>query len=615
MAKTIATVSGVALAPGVSRNGRKYTREAIAKAVTRAQARIADGTRPMTMLTHHAAEDDSTKIVGRVTSMMLGENGEARFTADIAGTPDGQVIASLLDTSDGQPAFLQNVSIRGAWAGKVRREHTPDGPVETSDDLELDGFDYTRKPGVDAARVEAFAWAADGASETDERVPITESVQEACVTISEAAATAETPAEVREALSALFGEAATVPMSKRDSGLKGGKGTPYADPGYQSDGKQRYELDTPAHIRAAWAYVNQAKNAKPYSAQQLKRIKGRIKAAAAKAGITITSEGWVIAPALEVTEALLEYMGGDPECAGSYSLSATNGPTTVTVCSYGLDPADLQVILAQACKGAGLALQSLDPDMDGDIDVPGADAEDTDDDAGQDSTAAVVARMMAALKGESAEDADALFAEAKQAAGVTETAPADPAPDPAAAPQGKEPAVSEATTTEAAGTAPAAATIPPEVLEAAVAKAIAKRDKKAAKKAARETAKPGKGAVTETAEQRVERLVAEKVAAQIGAVTETEEAKIERLVAERITAERQRITESGGGPARKGLSPEGAVNEHTAAKASMEINPATDLPYAWGDKPLHDMDQETFDRLSGPALVRHVLKDRADLLA
>lgn len=63
----------------------------------------------------------------------------------------------------------------------------------------------------------------------------------------------------------------------------------YADPGYR-DSKKRYPIDTPDHIRAAWSYINQAKNAGFYSDEQLAAIKGKIKAAAQKAGIQISDE-------------------------------------------------------------------------------------------------------------------------------------------------------------------------------------------------------------------------------------------------------------------------------------------------------------------------------------
>jgi HK97 family phage prohead protease len=53
----------------------------------------------------------------------------------------------------------------------------------------------------------------------------------------------------------------------------------YADPGYQSDGKKRYPIDTEARVRAAWNYINQSRNRGFYNAEQLDRIEGRIIAA------------------------------------------------------------------------------------------------------------------------------------------------------------------------------------------------------------------------------------------------------------------------------------------------------------------------------------------------
>lgn len=53
----------------------------------------------------------------------------------------------------------------------------------------------------------------------------------------------------------------------------------FADPGYQPDGKKRYPLDTEAHIRAAWGYIHHDKNQKPYSADEIAKIKAKIVAA------------------------------------------------------------------------------------------------------------------------------------------------------------------------------------------------------------------------------------------------------------------------------------------------------------------------------------------------
>ncbi|HVC54175.1 MAG TPA: DUF6582 domain-containing protein [Stellaceae bacterium] len=53
----------------------------------------------------------------------------------------------------------------------------------------------------------------------------------------------------------------------------------YADPGFLTDGRRRYPIDTESHIRAAWAFIHQAHNARRYTADQLNRIRARIAAA------------------------------------------------------------------------------------------------------------------------------------------------------------------------------------------------------------------------------------------------------------------------------------------------------------------------------------------------
>jgi hypothetical protein len=94
----------------------------------------------------------------------------------------------------------------------------------------------------------------------------------------------------------------------------------YADPGYQADKVKRYPLDSEAHCRAAWAYVNQADNAAKYTPAQLKRIKGRIKAAGAKYGIDFAESTPMMAsrslPGIELAR------------AGTWNLKT--GPITVT---------------------------------------------------------------------------------------------------------------------------------------------------------------------------------------------------------------------------------------------------------------------------------------------
>lgn len=63
---------------------------------------------------------------------------------------------------------------------------------------------------------------------------------------------------------------------------------PYADPGYQDDKKARYPIDTEEHVRSAWSYINQQKNAAKYSAADLKKVKARIKAAMKRLDIAVS---------------------------------------------------------------------------------------------------------------------------------------------------------------------------------------------------------------------------------------------------------------------------------------------------------------------------------------
>lgn len=63
----------------------------------------------------------------------------------------------------------------------------------------------------------------------------------------------------------------------------------YADPGYQADNKKRYALDTAGQVSAAWSYINQEDNAAKYSADDLAKVKARIKAAAKKFNIDIAA--------------------------------------------------------------------------------------------------------------------------------------------------------------------------------------------------------------------------------------------------------------------------------------------------------------------------------------
>lgn len=584
MAKRIATVSGTAIAPGVSRNGRLYTRENIAKAYARAQARISEGARPISMRTHHAAGDDSTRIVGQVTEVTLQADGSVKYRADIADTKHGRDIADLVDPTGGTP-FLKGVSIRGAWLGKVRRQSGPDGGlVETADDLEIAGLDYTAEPGVDVADVADFKRINDDTAETEERVLIYESVQEALVET----ATAE--------------ETTTTEPASEAAATKPDGGGQFADPGYQSDKKKRYPLDSKATAKSAWSYINQADNAKLYTANQLKRIKGRIKAALKKFGVQVASENWLIDTVAEaaVGEHYTDQYGDGPS---TFCLNATNGPLSVTISSYQVDPADLEYILKAIVDSAVMAMKNIDPDMDGDMDVPGANAEDTDDNMETAAEAAPVEPVSEAVEPAQEPPAEPEPAEETE----------DPAPDPAAVPQNEEeePAVSEPTTPAVEPT-PAATDKPAESnametlnakfdqLTGAITDLVSKMAPAPA--VAAESAPQATAPAQETAPAATEAAAS---------VAETQEQMIARLVDERMKDERVKLiqeTVEATGPSRKGLV--APVNEHTAPVA------AEGWPEGWpvenGEpKPLHKWTETERRQHVDPAMEQYVLGSRA----
>lgn len=602
MAARIGTITGVALIPGVSRNGRLYTVENIGRACARATARIEEGGAPLTMLTHHQADDDSRQIVGRLTSLVQMDDGRARYTADLADTDDARTIANLVDDTDGPP-YLDGVSIRGAWVGKVRRQPGPDGvQVETADDLEIDGLDFTRKPGVPGARVDSFtreAASAPAESAPEGRVLITESVQEALVT------TTVTEADTKD-----------------DGGSKPYGDVTYADPGYQADKKKRYPLDTKARAKSAWSYVNQADNARAYTSAQLKRVKQRIVKALKGFGVQVAAqEGWLIEPAAQVTEKLAECWGMDSKDAGNLYVSLTNGPTTVTVSSYSLDPHDLDAVGRAAMAGAVQAIIGIDPDLDADVDVPGTgDGDEPATAAGAPCPCGCGCAIPATpgacpcecSEGQCThcmgEDDDAMeTAITSPAAQVTESSATVAATvadgiTPTSAPE--TPAAETPTTTPEGGPAMAEPTTAAETAAAPAAGGVTltfEQFQQLLDRVAPVPAAPAAAAESAPAEP-----VAEAQPAATEA-TETEEQRIARLVAEGVAAALpkaiQEHVETTGGPARKGLVPQ--VSESTGAAGSSQ-----GLPEGAPDKPLHEYTPEEWSKYIAPTVTGAIFNGR-----
>jgi len=323
-----AVIRGIFLKPGVSKNRRLYTKNNIAKAVERMNQHLLKGEgMPLNMATSHAAafKDDATSTVGRITKVNLLPDGSAAFEAEIANTAHGRDVANL---TAGQ--FIKGVSIRGEWMGEPRSTlHTDGEEATTADDLAVHGIDFTNSPGVEGAEIQYAEL-----SESYDRHAIYESIEDV---------------EVVERFSALEQLADEKDASKPYGDVD------YADPGYQKDKKKRYPINTAAHVRAAWSYINQGDNASLYTAAQLARIKTRIKSAAKKFGINIVSEQEALA--FDIQQVLEAYA----------SIALVNDDDSISITGYATDPHQLKTVANRIAFGAIAAMHAIDPDDDGDI--------------------------------------------------------------------------------------------------------------------------------------------------------------------------------------------------------------------------------------------------------
>ena len=62
----------------------------------------------------------------------------------------------------------------------------------------------------------------------------------------------------------------------------------YGDVAFADPVNNKYPIDTPEHVRAAWSYINRKENAAKYDPDDVRTIKERIKRAAKKQGVEIS---------------------------------------------------------------------------------------------------------------------------------------------------------------------------------------------------------------------------------------------------------------------------------------------------------------------------------------
>ena len=342
-----ATIRGVFLKPGVSKNRRLYTKNNIAKAVQRMNEHLAKGEgMPLNMATSHAAafQDDATSTVGRITAVSLLPDGSATFEAEIANTAHGRDVANLAAGN-----FIKGVSIRGEWAAEPRAVVHSDGEeATTADDLMVHGIDFTNSPGVEGAEIKYAQLSESDTSKA--RFAIFESIDDVEIVEKFVEPEINTEEIIRNAVESALEELAEAKDAKKPYG-----NVTYADPGYQKDKQKRYPINTAAHVRAAWSYINQDKNASLYTAAQLARVKARIKSAAKKFGINIVSEHETLAS--DIAQVLEAYA----------SISLNNDFDTINITGYAVDPHQLRTVANRIAFGAIAAMHAIDPDDDGDI--------------------------------------------------------------------------------------------------------------------------------------------------------------------------------------------------------------------------------------------------------
>ena len=64
----------------------------------------------------------------------------------------------------------------------------------------------------------------------------------------------------------------------------------YGDVKFADPTNNKYPIDTPEHVRAAWSYINQKDNAAKYDAGEVETIKDRIRRAARHHGVEISED-------------------------------------------------------------------------------------------------------------------------------------------------------------------------------------------------------------------------------------------------------------------------------------------------------------------------------------
>lgn len=358
---TIASISGVALVPGVSRNRRLYTPELIAKTAKRMQERLADPNGlPIVMRTHHEAGDDSAKIVGRITDVSVGEDKSLRYKAQLYDTFHAKEIANLVTPE--APA-LRSVSIHGYWLGDTRQVQTENGPAMTADDLEIDAIDFTASPGVDGALIDPPGGQKATESGGTSRTPISESMEASVSIVGEGSLAVLSAGEHvvnADVLEAKYSADDMKALLAKGHAMKNASGEP------------SYPIADISDLKKAIKAVGRGKSG--HDAIR-KHIIKRAKALGQSALIpdNWNSDGSMKESAPITMSEVQEYYMDGPDGGAGFCIDAYAGPLSVTVRGC-VSPDELRFVAQRAAKAALDTILTMDPDEDGDL----ADQDDFD---------------------------------------------------------------------------------------------------------------------------------------------------------------------------------------------------------------------------------------------
>jgi hypothetical protein len=378
----LATISGVALVPGLSRNNRLYTPEIIGKAAKRMQERLSDPNGlPIVMRTHHEAGDDSARIVGRVTSVKVDNDSALRYDAELFDTSHGRTIASLVKPGGKQAPALRSVSIHGYWMGDPRSVTYQGEHATTADDLEIDAIDFTASPGVDRALIDAGGKARESVDGL-RRVPISESMEATITVVEEGSGWADIGHTVKEGGVSMASEKELpdrwwiyeAKYSADDMKSLLAKGHAMKN----ASGEPSYPIADVSDLKKAIRAVGRGKAS--HDAVR-KHIMKRAKALGQAA---LIPDNWNADGSMKEHEVrmgdITEYFGGDGGEASGFCLDAYSGPLSVSIRGC-VSPDQLRAAAQAAAKAAMDAINVMDPDNDADIDVMGeAGGSSADDD-------------------------------------------------------------------------------------------------------------------------------------------------------------------------------------------------------------------------------------------